>query len=583
MTFKELGLSPEIIKSLDDLKFIKPYPIQEKVIPFLLKSKKDLIALAQTGTGKTAAFGLPILNQITSTPLSSAKFGAGRTGKKDLEAIIICPTRELCLQISEDITKFAKYKKVAITAVYGGARIDLQIKSLKQGTNIVVGTPGRVHDLIRRKVLKLQSIKWLVLDEADEMLDMGFKDDLDAILTETPETRQTLLFSATMYKSVHSIAKKYMKDAEEISVGEKNIGADKVSHEYYVVQARDRFAALQRILDYLPGVYGILFCRTRRETQEVADKLKQSSYDAEALHGDISQGMRTKIMDRFKKKNIRLLVATDVAARGIDVNDLTHVINYNLPDKNEIYTHRSGRTGRAEKSGVAITILSSREVGVIKSLEDIVGKKFEYKKVPSGEEVCKKQVDNFIKNLSEVNIEKIGHKEYFLEISDKLKKMPKDDLVKLFINHKFNHLIADCNNACDLNASANAKPAGKRLESGNSINFKINFGKNHKFDVKDLFALINKNKKLKGVDIGRINLMPEYSIFSVDKRRADEVMKNLQGADFRGKKIHISKSTEVMSPGYQGGNRRGNKTNRNFKGRAKGNFKRSRNNFRRSK
>ncbi len=307
--FKELGLNSEIMKSLDDLGFTEPSPIQEKAIPFILKSENDLIALAQTGTGKTAAFGLPILQKI-------------KANEKAMQAIILCPTRELCIQISRDITKLGKYSKgLSVTAVYGGEKIDFQIKALKRGTNIVVGTPGRVHDLIRRKVLKLQSIKWLVLDEADEMLDMGFKDDLDAILKETPKTRQTLLFSATISKSVRLIAKQYMNDAEEIIVGEQNVGAEKVSHEYYIVGARDRFEALRRILDYLPGVYGILFCRTRRETGEVSDKLKQAGYDTEALHGEISQSMRTKIMDRFKRKQIHLLVATDVAARGIDVND----------------------------------------------------------------------------------------------------------------------------------------------------------------------------------------------------------------------------------------------------------------------
>lgn len=557
-TFKEFGLNPEIMKSLDDLGFVEPTPIQEKAIPFILKSpaslaslggpaspasladssrrarlggKKDLIALAQTGTGKTAAFGLPILNQIK---------------EKDLEAIIICPTRELCLQISEDIKKLAKHSKgVAITAVYGGERIDFQIRSLKRGANIVVGTPGRVHDLIRRKVLKLQSIKWLVLDEADEMLDMGFKDDLDAILMQTPKTRQTLLFSATMSKSVHSIAKQYMSDAQEISIGEKNIGAEKVAHEYYVVQVRDRFEALQRILDSLPGVYGILFCRTRRETQEVADKLKQANYDAEALHGDISQGMRTKIMDRFKRKQIRLLVATDVAARGIDVSDLSHVINYNLPDQNGIYTHRSGRTGRAQKSGVSISIMSSREAGRVKGLESIIGKKFEHKKIPNKEEIFRKQVDNFLKEIEKIDIKEINNEQYFSEIAERLKKINKEDLIKYFITHKFSHLMGAYKNARDLNVKAKTFGAGRRDED--HVSLKINFGKRHGFDVKGLFALINSNKNLKGVEIGKINLMPEYSIFSVEKKRAGDVVRYLKGTSFRGKKIDISRSNITAS------------------------------------
>ena len=546
-TFKELGLNTEIINSLDSLGFIKPSPIQEQVIPFILKSKKDLIASAQTGTGKTAAFGLPILNQI-------------KADEKDPQAIILCPTRELCIQISRDITKFAAHSKgITITAVYGGARIDLQIRSLKNKTNIVVGTPGRVNDLIRRKVLKLQSIKWLVLDEADEMLDMGFKDDLNAILGQTPETRQTLLFSATISKNIHSIAKQYMNEASEISIGEKNVGAEKVTHEYYIVQARDRFEALKRILDYLPGVYGILFCRTRIETNRIADMLKLASYDTEALHGDISQNIRTKIMDRFKRKQIRLLVATDVAARGIDVSDLTHVINYNLPDHDEAYTHRSGRTGRAQKSGISISILTPREVNRIKKLEEIINKKFEYKKVPQGDDICRKQIDNFLKNLEETDIKEINNKQYFEEFVEKLKKINKEDLIKLFITQKFKSFMDDYKNTRDLNAEL--KITRVRRENDDNINLKINFGKKHGFNVKNLFALLNSNKNLKGVEVGRINIMPEYSIFSVEKRRADAVVNYLNKTNLKGKKIIINKSDTTTS--YQG--KRRNRPNRNFK------------------
>jgi len=539
-TFKELGLNSEILNSLDDLGFVEPSPIQEKSIPFILESKKDLIALAQTGTGKTAAFSLPILNQL-------------KTGK-DLQAIILCPTRELCIQITRDIEQLAKHSKgVAITAVYGGERIDLQIRSLKRGTNIVVGTPGRVHDLIRRKALRLQSIDWLVLDEADEMLDMGFKDDLDAILNETPKTRQTLLFSATMSKSIHALTRRYMGDTHEISIGEKNIGAKNVSHEYYIVNARDRFDALKRILDFLPGVYGILFCRTRRETQELADKLKQAHYDTEAIHGEISQSARTKIMDRFKKKQVRLLVATDVAARGIDVRDLSHVINYNLPEQREGYTHRSGRTGRAQKSGVSISIITPKETRKIREIENIIGKKFEYKKVPNKEDICQKQIDTFIEEIEKTDIDKISNEQYFTTIVDKLKKIKKEDLIRFFIANKISHIMNDSKNNYDLNADSNSSK--ERRDSGNNINLKINFGKRHGFDVKGLFALINANKKLKGIDIGRIDLMPEYSIFSIEKEHADDVIKQLEGETFRGKKINISKHNKTSS--FSGGRRRG--------------------------
>lgn len=555
-TFKELGLNSEIMNSLDDLGFIEPSPIQAEAIPFLLKSKKDLTALAQTGTGKTAAFALPILNQI-------------KAGSKELQAIIICPTRELCLQISQDIKKYAKYSKgISVAAVYGGERIELQIKSLRSGTNIVVGTPGRLNDLIRRKILKLQTIKWLVLDEADEMLDMGFKDDLDAILSDTPQTRQTMLFSATMSKSVHTIAKKYMKDAEEISIGAKNVGAENVSHEYYIVQGRDRFEALKRILDYLPGVYGILFCRTRNETQEVADKLKQANYDAEAIHGDISQGMRTKIMERFKRKQIRLLVATDVAARGIDVSDLTHVINYNFPDQNEAYTHRSGRTGRAQKKGVSILIITPREARRIREIENIIGKKIEYKKVPNGEDICRKQIDNFLEEMQSADIKEMINEQYFSEIIEKLKKINKEDLIKYILAHKFSHLLRDKKNSYNLNAEI--KPFNERkdaaINSGDNVNLKINLGKRQDFDIKGVFALINSKKNLLGIEIGKISIMPEHTLFAVDSKRANDVIKNLEGASFRGRKIEISKSNESASyPRSYGKGRGFDKKRRGYK------------------
>jgi len=526
-TFKELDLKSEINKSLLELGFEEPSPIQSKAIPFLLKSKKDLIALAQTGTGKTAAFSLPILNQI-------------KDNEKDLVSIILCPTRELCLQISEDIKKFARYlPKTVVTAVYGGERIDIQIRALKKMTNIVVGTPGRVHDLIRRNILDLKKIKWLVLDEADEMLDMGFKDDLDAILQEIPKEKQTLLFSATISKSVHSIAKQYMKEAEEISIGEKNTGAENISYQYYVVQARDRFEALRRILDFNPGVYGILFCRTRNQTQEVADKLKQLNYDTEALHGEVTQAMRTKVMDRFKQKKIRLLVATDVAARGIDVSNLSHVINYNLPDQNEAYTHRSGRTGRANKSGVSISIVSPREVRRIGELERVINKKIEFKKIPSGEEIIKKQIDDFLQKIEDLNVKEIKDEDLFEEIVSKLKKINKEDLIKYFLNERFKNILRDYKRSSDLNVNIkNLKT--RKVNDNNSVNLKINFGRKHRFDIRTLFTLINANKSLKGVEVGRIKIMSEYSLFSVDKNYSDRMIRSLRGINFRGRKIDIT-------------------------------------------
>jgi ATP-dependent RNA helicase DeaD len=530
--FKELGLSSDIMKSLEDLGFKEPTPIQSKTIPFILKSKEDLIALAQTGTGKTAAFGLPILNQITP---------------KGLQAIILCPTRELCIQISKDLKTYAKHSKgVSVTPVYGGERIDIQIRALQKGTNIVVGTPGRVCDLIRRGDLKLQNIKWLILDEADEMLDMGFKDDLDAVLEETPENRQTLLFSATMSRSVSSIAKRYMKKAQEISVAEKNVGAENVSHEYYVVHAQDRFEALKRILDSLPGVYGILFCRTRRETQEIADRLKQAHYNTEAMHGDISQSMRTKIMDSFRQKRVQLLVATDVAARGIDVNDLSHIINYNLPDKNEVYTHRSGRTGRASKSGVCISIVNMRETGVMKRLEHMLGKVFEQKKVPSGEIILNNQIDNFVNEIKESKTSETKDNKDYQEMVSKLKEIKKEDLIKHFIDAKFSRFIDAYQNARDLNTDVRSH--NQEHVNIHTVNLKINIGKRHGLDIKTLFELINSNRSLKGIIIGRINILSEHTVFSVEEKFATKALKFLAITSYRSKKIDIDITDEDPGP-----------------------------------
>ncbi len=560
-TFKDLGLNDDIMKSLDDLGFTEPSPIQEKAIPFVLGSKKDLIALAQTGTGKTAAFTLPILNQIKSQT-------------NELQVIVLCPTRELCIQLFQDIVKFSKYsKKIEVAAVYGGERIDLQIKMLRRGANIVVGTPGRVLDLINRKVLKLQAIKWVVLDEADEMLDMGFKDDLDSILSETPVERQTLLFSATMSRSVRNIANQYMKDAEEISMGEKNIGAANVSHEYYVVRAGDRFEALKRLLDSLPNVYGILFCRTKNETQRIADLLKHANYNAEAMHGDISQSMRTTIMDRFKKKQITLLVATDVAARGIDVSDLTHVINYNLPDQNEVYTHRSGRTGRASKSGVSVSIFTPADMRKVKMLEAMIGKPFVYKKVPGRTEIFQNQIDNFLASLEDKDIKEIDAINNFAEIEDKLKKIKKEDLIKHLIIDKFKHLINHYQTDGEINADV--KAPREYVDDKNSTTLKINFGKRQGFEVKTIFSLFNTNQKLKSIKIGKISLMPEYSLFGVETNRADEVITLFKTVKYRGKSIEISKTDEVpsYSGGGGGGRRKFNSYNNKKSGPSKNNFK----------
>ncbi|MCF7795152.1 DEAD/DEAH box helicase [Patescibacteria group bacterium] len=443
-TFRELKLNKDIITSLDEMGFSEATPIQEKVIPFLLENSQDIIALAQTGTGKTAAFGLPIVDKIKSDNDNQAK--------KKIKAIILCPTRELCLQVADDIKNYSKHSsKTSVLAVYGGEKIEFQIRNLKTGVDIVVGTPGRVHDLIRRKFLDLSAIKFLVLDEADEMLDMGFKEDLDAILEKTPQERQTLLFSATISKSVLNISKKYLKNAKEIKVEGTSVGAENVSHKYFVCAPRDRFEALQRVLDSLYGVYGILFCRTKRETQEVCEKLRQQNYNAEAIHGDIAQNMRTKIMKRFKDKQINLLVATDVAARGIDVDNLSHVINYNLPDNDEAYIHRTGRTGRANNSGVSISILSPGDTRKLKHLEHITGKKIAYEKIPSVNSIEEKRLQSFLETIKVIDEETLKKNKKYQAYLEKLESVDKKDLLNYIIKEQLESQASDSINNRDLN------------------------------------------------------------------------------------------------------------------------------------
>ena len=392
MKFNELGLNQDLLKAVADLGFENPTPIQEKTIPALLTEDADIVALAQTGTGKTAAFGLPLLGKINSN-------------SKKTQALILAPTRELCVQIAGDLKNFSKYVLgLHVLPVYGGAAIVNQIKDLKKGIQIVVATPGRLVDLIERKAIQLNEIQYVILDEADEMLNMGFKDDLDTILAETPFNKSVWLFSATMASEVSRIAKKYMREPIEFSVGKKNQGADKIEHVFYSVHFRDRYLALKRIADFYPDIYGLVFCRTKIETQEVADALIKDGYSADALHGDLSQAQRDFVMKRFRNKTLQMLVATDVAARGIDVDNITHVINYNLPEDDESYTHRSGRTARAGKSGISIAIVTKKDIGRIKDLERKIGKSFRKSLVPTGVEVCEKQLFHLVHKLHKVEV-----------------------------------------------------------------------------------------------------------------------------------------------------------------------------------
>ena len=515
MKFSEINLHDEILKAVDALGFKEATPIQEKVIPLLLEKENDIIGLAQTGTGKTAAFSLPVIQKINYN-------------SKKTQSIILCPTRELCLQITKDIKNYTKYiSKINTTAVYGGANIQTQIKSIQKGSQIIVGTPGRVIDLIKRKKLKLDFINWVVLDEADEMLNMGFKDDLDTILEYTPTQKQTLLFSATMPKEVMRISKTYMHDPEIIKVAKTNEGAKNVEHHYYMVNAKDKYKALRRICDVNPDIYGIVFCRTRRETKTIAEKLMQDGYNADALHGDLSQAQRDYVMQKFRIKNIQILVATDVAARGIDINELTHVINYNLPDENEVYIHRSGRTGRAGNKGISIIIAHSREGRKIKMIEKILKKEIIHKNIPNGEEICKIQLIKSIDKVLSADINDQINK-YFPEIEEKIIDIQKEELIKRFMSLEFNKFLSFYKNANDLNISSkqlknkfdrktldNNKKSKKGVAEKGYCRFFINIGSRNKIQVHNLIGLINEYTKDRNIPIGKIDIMKRFSFFEV--------------------------------------------------------------------
>ena len=561
--FSEMGLSTEIQSAIEELGFEKPTPIQEKTVPFLLENKQDMVALAQTGTGKTAAFGLPILQQIDTT-------------QKTTQTLILSPTRELAMQIASDLKNYSKnIAKLRIAVVYGGSDIKKQISDLDKGAQIVVGTPGRTLDLIKRKKLKVNEINWVVLDEADEMLSMGFKDDLDAILENSPEEKQTLLFSATMPKEIVAISKKYMTDIHEISAGKKNIGAENVEHNYYLVHAKDRYLALKRVADINPNIYSIIFCRTRAETKEVADKLMQDGYNADALHGDLSQAQRDHVMSRFRGKHLQMLVATDVAARGLDVNDLTHVINYNLPDDPEVYIHRSGRTGRAGKKGISITLIHLREKGKLKQVERTVNKPFIKKDVPSGKVICEKQLFSLIDKVEkiEVNDEQIG--EFMPVIYKKLAWLEREELIKHFVSVEFNRFLKYYENAPDINVDesrerdfrrgdrdrghrrgreergrgdrgrdrARGGRNGRGARGGRGdydfSRFFFNMGKKSGINKRTIIDLINQNMPGKSVEIGNIEVLKGFSFFEIDKRYEKEIMKNFKNATYKGQRIGI--------------------------------------------
>jgi len=534
--FDEMGLEESILRAVKELGFQEPTPIQEKVIPKILTDKNDLIAQAQTGTGKTAAFGLPLIQMADMT-------------NRDIQCLILCPTRELCIQISSDLSKLSKYKDgFHVIPVYGGANIDTQIQSVKKGGQIVVGTPGRVLDLIKRKIVKIRRIQWLVLDEADEMLHMGFKEELDAILEGTPTEKQTLLFSATIPKEILRIANDYMHQPDEISVGEKNAGAENVKHDYYVSHAKYRYEVLKRIADINPDIYGIVFCRTRQETKDVADKFMSDGYNADALHGDLSQPQRDLVMNRFRNRHIQMLIATDVAARGLDVNDLTHVINYNLPHDLEVYIHRSGRTGRAGKSGTSVSIVHTREVGKIKDLEKLAKKSFKRKMIPGGKEICKKQLFSLVDKVEKVELNDRQIEEFLPDINKKLGWLSREDLIKHFVSVEFNRFLSYYKNAPDLNVDARNKPEKNRITRRSKDDFTrlfINIGKKNKINANRLIGLVNDHTRIRNIEIGKIDIMKNFSFFEIDSLYKSEVLKAFsKHIEFEGVKL----SVEISKP-----------------------------------
>ena len=544
--FSDIKLNQNIAKSLDELGFISPTPIQSKTIPLLLDTKQDLLGAAQTGTGKTAAFGIP---SIHLTDISD----------KSVQTLILCPTRELCIQITKDLKKYSKYVKgIQIVSVYGGASMETQIRALKKGSQIVVGTPGRTKDMIKRKKLSLVSIDRVVLDEADEMLSMGFKEDLDFILSKATAGVQKLLFSATMPKKVTSIIKNYMKNPVTIAVDPVNTAATNVLHQYHVVQAKDRYETVKRIADINPNIYGIVFCRTRRETKVVSNRLMVDGYNADALHGDLSQSQRDEVMNRFRKSQLQLLVATDVAARGLDVNNLSHIINYNLPDDPEIYTHRSGRTGRAGRTGISIAIVHSRELRRLKDIEKISGVTFSKELVPTGEDICKKQLYALIDKIKNIEVDNEKIEPFLSSIHKKLDGLDRDQLIKHFVYAEFSRFISYYKNARDVNVFSAKKSSRSRTDrksrgrdnssKNNFTRFHINIGTKHRLNPLKLISLINESLNSDIHEIGKIEILKTFSFFEIDSIVSQELLETLNETKFNNVKVKVDISKRSSAP-----------------------------------
>jgi ATP-dependent RNA helicase DeaD len=546
--FEEMGFTPGILKAIHELGFEQPMPVQKKVIPLMLDHECDIIALAQTGTGKTAAFGLPL---VLSTD----------TGTNRTQALILCPTRELCMQITGDLTDYSKYTgNLKILAVYGGSSIENQIKALKKGIQIIVATPGRLIDLIGRGVVKLSNVNTVILDEADEMLNMGFLDSINEILRQVSSGRRMLLFSATMSSEIASIAKKFMKNQVEVTIGTKNSSAENISHVYYSVHAKDKYKVLKRIADSEPDIYAIVFCRTRRETQEVASKLINDGYNADALHGDLSQVQRDSVMQKFRSRNHRLLVATDVAARGLDVDDLTHVINFSLPEDPEIYTHRCGRTGRAGKTGISVSLVHLKERNNLHKIEKLIKKSFKATSIPTGSQICEKQLLHWVSKLETIKTDHQEIEKFLPEINLKLSGLAREELLKRIISLEFDRFLDDYRNGEYLIDSVpgknnnydklGRKNSRQKKYTGHYTRLFINIGKSDGFYPEQLIDLVNNNTFGKKIPIGKIDLLKTFSFFEVEDSLAYDLIGALNNVEFMDRKVSVEIARE--NTGKQG-------------------------------
>ena len=573
MTFEELGLREEVLKSLKELGFEAPTPIQEQAIPHLMKDDCDFVGLAQTGTGKTAAFGLPLINSIK--PKSNRPQG-----------LIICPTRELCLQITRDLEIFSKYVKCPLVSVYGGADIRRQMTQIKKGAAIIVATPGRLLDLIKRKAIQLSEVQNVVLDEADEMLNMGFKEDIDDILDKTPDSKNVWLFSATMPKDVARIAKTYMTDPIEVSIGHKNQTNENIQHIYYLVKERDRYEAVKRLIDFHPKIYGLIFCRTKHETGTVAEKLAREGYNAEPLHGDLTQPMRDRVMARFRSKELQILVATDVAARGIDVDDITHVINYNLPDDNENYTHRSGRTARAGKKGQSLVLITPKEGFKIKSIEKQMRTEFSQGQIPNAEEICEIQLMKLIRNTIDIDVKEKDIQKFMPQILASFESMDKTEIIKKFVSAEFNRFIEYYDRAGDLNQRAKQdsghergerKDKGQRARDEGKTRFFLSASRRDGLNPGALLRVVCDAAGIKSDVIGRIDIMTSYAFFDVDEAHTERILKCVNGTEFEGTKLsaEVTNTQNGGSKGSGGGYRRSGSRHSGGKRSGGGGFRRS--------